>query len=232
MTREATRRESSTRGQANLPALAVALLLVTTATGLGLALADGAFESADRDARERHLAVSLSERLVAADGPLTNRGNTLNRSRVESLDGQRLAEQFPVVDGSDVRVRIDGETVAARGDPTDGTTIRRVVLLERRTVTTLSQVPGNSLTLPRRTPRVTLAVDPPAATTVTTVRANGRVVLHNPVGLDGEYDVSLSRFETTTLTYEHVGPLPSGSVDVTYYPARTTKAELVVTVDD
>ena len=220
-----------TRGQANLIALAVALLVVTTATGLGLALADGAFASADRDPRERHVAVSLSERFVAADGPLTTRGNTLNRSRVAALDAERLADLFPVTVGSDVRVRLGDDVVAERGDPTGGTTIRRVVLLERRSATTLSRVPGDSLTLPRRTPRVTLVVDPPAATTVRTVRANGRVVLYDSSGLDGTYDVSLSRFETTTLVYQHTGPFPPGSVEVTYYPARTTKAELVVTVD-
>ncbi|MFC5970927.1 hypothetical protein ACFPYI_06235 [Halomarina salina] len=231
MTRGPATSTSPSRGQANLPALAVALLLVTTATGLGLAMADGAFASADRDPRERHVAVSLSERLVAADGPLTTRGNTLNRSRVANLTADRLADWYPVADGSDVRLRLDGETVVERGDPTGGTTIRRVVLLERRSATTLSDVPGDSVTLPRRTPRVTLVVDPPAATTVTTVRANDRVVLHDPSGLDGTYEVSLSRFETTTLAYEHTGPLPRGSVEVTYYPARTTKAELVVTVD-
>lgn len=224
-------REPSVRGQANLPALAVALLVVTTATGLGLALADGAFASAEREPLERRVAVALSERLVAADGPLTTRGNTLNRSRVAALDGELLAERFPVSAGSDVRVRLDGDVVAERGDPTGGTTVRRVVLLERRSAATLARVPGDSITLPRRTPRATLTVDSPAATTVRTVRANGRVVLHDPSGLDGTYDVSLSRFETTTLEYEHAGPLPPGSVEVTYYPARTTKAELVVTVD-
>jgi hypothetical protein len=219
------------RGQANLPALAVALLLVTTAAGLGVALADGAFASAERDPRERHVAVSLSERLVAADGPLTTRGNVLNRSRVAALDADGLVERFSVADGSAFRVRVGNGTVAERGDPTGGTTVSRVVLLERRTATTLPAVPGDRVTLPRRTPRATLEVDPPATTTVRTVRANGRVVLHDPDGLDGRYDVALSRFETTTLAYEHAGPLPAGAVTVTYYPARTTKHQLVVTVD-
>nr|WP_158206579.1 hypothetical protein [Halomarina oriensis] len=212
--------------------MGVALLLLTTATGLGLALADGAFASAERDPTERHVAVSLSERLVAAEGPLTTRGNTLNGSRVDRLDGERFEEWFPATDGRDVRVRLDGETVLERGDPTGGTTVRRVVLVERRNATTLSRLPSDRVTLPRRTPRATIDVDPPAATTVTTVRANGRVVLHDPSGLRGAYDVSLSRFETTTLAFEYAGPFTPRSVAVTYYPARTTKAELVVTVDD
>ncbi|MFD1512732.1 DUF7263 family protein [Halomarina rubra] len=218
------------RGQANLPVLAVALLVVTAATGLGLALADGAFAGAERSPGERHVAVSLSERLVAPDGPLTNRGNTLNRTRVARLDAARLDEWFPVAESCDVRIRLDGETVVERGDPTGGTTVRRVVLLEQRQSRTLD-LPTDRVTLPRRTPRVTLDVDPPAATTVTAVRANGRVVLHDPSGLDGSYDVALSRLETATLAVEHSGPFTPATVDLTYYPARTTKAELVVTVD-
>jgi hypothetical protein len=40
------------RGQANLPALAIALLVVTTVAGLSLADADSALVTADRDGRD------------------------------------------------------------------------------------------------------------------------------------------------------------------------------------
>jgi hypothetical protein len=56
-------------------------------------------------------------------------------------------------------------------------------------------------------------------------------VLHNASGLRGTFDVRLSRYETTRLAFDREGPLPSAGVEVTYYPARTTKAELAVTVD-
>ncbi len=221
------------RAQANLPALAVALLLVTTAAGLGLSLADGAFAGADRNPSERAAAVGLAERLVSAESPLTVRRSVLNRSELDRLDADRFVEAFPASEGRAVRVRLDGETLVERGDPTGGTTMRRVVLVERRQSVTLSRVPGERVALPRRTPRATVDLSPPPATTVTTVRANGRVVLHDEAGLRGTFDVRLSRYETTTLAVEREGegPLPPPSVSVTYYPARTTKAELVVTVD-
>lgn len=221
------------RGQANLVALAVALLALTAVMGVALVVADGAFGGADRDAGERRLANSLSDRLVADDAAVTTRTNVLNATVLDDLDGPGLVEAFPLVDDTNVRVRLDGETVAATGDVSGGTTVRRVVLVEREeTVTTTPELDRNAVTLPRRTDRVTLTVDPPAGTPVTAVRANDRVVAHDPDGLSGTVTVSVSRFETTTLAFDASGSLPTGSVELTYYPTRTTKALLVVTVDD
>ena len=219
------------RAQANLPALAVALLLVTTTAGLGLSLADGAFADARRDPLERAAAVGLAERLVSEASSLTTRGNVLDREELARLAADRFEEAFPASEGRAVRIRLDGETIIERGDPTDGTTMRRIVLVERRQSVTLSRLPGDRIALPRRTPRATVELSPPPATTVTTVRANGRVVLHDASGLRGTFDVRLSRYETTTLSFDREGPLPPPAVSVTYYPARTTKAQLVVTVD-
>ncbi len=223
------------RGQANLPALGVALLVVSAAVGVGVAVADGAFRGATREPAERRTAVALSERLVSADSPLTLRRNVLNRSTVESLDAATLRERFPVAEGAAVRVRLDGEVVAAVGDPTGGTTIRRVVLVaERQNVSLVPAFTGANatVTLPRRSSVATVAIDPPDGVRVRTVRANGRVVLHGPDGLDGSYRVRLSRLETTRLRFEtRGGALARGDVAVTYYPRETTKATLEVTVD-
>lgn len=219
------------RAQANLPALAVALLLVTVTAGLGVSLADGAFADARREPAERAAAVGLSERLVSEASPLTTRGNVLNRSELDRLDAERFAALFPASEERAVHVRLDGETLVERGDPTGGTTMRRVVLVERRQSVTISRVSGDRIALPRRTSRATLSLSPPPATNLTTVRANGRVVLHAPSGLRGTFEVTLSRYETTHLAFEHTGPLPPNSVELTYYPGRTTKAELAVTVD-
>lgn len=224
---------STDRGQANLVALAVALLALTAVVGVALVVADGAFAGADRDPGERRLASSLSDRVVADDGPLTTRANVLNGTAVDDLDGTALAGSFPVVEGRDVRVRLDGESVAQTGDVTGGSTVRRLVLVEREeSVTTTPNLDRDSVTLPRRTDRVTLAINPPTGTRLTTVRANGRVVAHDPAGLSGNVTVSVSRFETTTLAFDANGTLPTGSVGLTYYPTRTIKALLVVTVDD
>ncbi|PSQ16240.1 hypothetical protein BRD00_11125 [Halobacteriales archaeon QS_8_69_26] len=223
----------SGRGQANLAALAVALVVVTATAVAGVVVADGALERSDRDPEDRRVAVALSERIVSGSGPLANRTNVLDATAVEGFDAATLAERYPVVGDADVRVALDGETIAERGDPVGGTTVRRVVLVERRESVTLTPdlTDRSEVTLPRRTGSVEVRVDPPAGTTVRTVRANGRVVLHDPSGLDGTYEVNVSRFETTTLAVEASGNLPRGSVEVTYFPARTTKGLLEVTVD-
>lgn len=219
------------RGQANLPALAVALLVVTTTAGLALALADGAFAGAERDAAERRASLSLAERLVAADSPLTARTNVLNASVVSGLAASTVTSEFPIVDGRDVRIRVGDRTVVERGDATGGATVRRIVLVEhRQSVSYEPPLDRGRTTLPRRTSRAYLEISPSSAI-VRTVRANGRVVLYEPSGLDGNYSVRLSRYETTTLEFDGTGTLSRGDVRVTYYPAETTKATLEVTVD-
>lgn len=221
------------RGQANLVALGVALLALTAVAGVALVVVDGAFAGADREPGEHRVATSLSDRLVAAETPLTTRANVLNGTVVDGLDAGTFVDSFPVADGRDVRVRLDGETVVRTGDVTGGTTVRRIVLVEREErVTTTPTLDRDAVTLPRRTDRVTLDIDPPTGTRLTTVRANGRVVAHDPDGLAGNVTVPASRFETTTLAFDANGTLPTGSVELTYYPTRTVKALLVVTVDD
>lgn len=219
------------RGQANLPALAVALLVVTTTAGLAFALADDAFAGATRDTDGGHASV-LAERLVGARSPLTDRANVVNRSRVEALDAAALATDFGVVGDAAFRVQLGGRTVAERGDPRGGATVERVVLVQSRERVELTPpLRADEVTLPRRTPRVTLALDPPAGTDVTTVRANDRVVLHDPDGLSGRYELDTARYATVTLAFEADGPLEAGNATVSYYPAETTKALLEVTVD-
>jgi hypothetical protein len=221
------------RAQTNLPALAVALLVLTTTAGLGMALADGAFASAERDAGEHRVAVALSERLVDPAGPLTDRANVLNRTAVENLTETRLRNQYPVVGERGVRVRLDDRTLVETGTPGDGTTIRRIVLVRETQTRTYepSLDVGNTTTVPRRTGRLRLTLDPPPRTVLHTVRANGRVVLHNASGLRGTFAVDTSRFETTELGFAANRSLATDAVEVTYVPARETKAILEVTVD-
>lgn len=229
--RDSAREGGGDRGQTNLVAVGVSLVILTAVAGVAVVIADDALAGADRDADERRLAVGLSERLVAESGPLTDRGNVLNATRVRRLDGERLRRVFPAVREATVRVSLDGDPVAQTGDVTGGTTVRRVVLVQQRsTVTVEPPLRTDSVSLPRRTPSVQLRIDP-AAATVRTVRANGRVVLHDPNGLDGTYTVRTSRFETTRLAFDADGTLSEGDVRVTYVPARTTKAVLKVTVD-
>lgn len=221
------------RGQANLPVLAVALILLTTVTTLSVALADGALGTADRDPGDRRVANAVSSRLVSADSSVTTRANVLNESEVTSLDSSRLDRLVPTARNAAVRVRLADQTLVERGAPADGVTVRRVVLVSNQTTETrtldLSAAPT---TLPRRTDRVRLDIETGANTTVQTVRANDRIVLHDADGLGdgGVVTVRASRYETTTLSFETTGE-ERGTVTVTYYPAETTKAVLAVTAD-
>ena len=226
-------RRPGDRGQTNLVVLGVALVLVTTVAGVSLAVADGALAGADRAPLDRRAAVSVADRLVAADTPLTTRGNVLNRSSARSLTASEVDRLAPSARGRPLRVRLDDRTLVERGDPTEGVTIRRVVLVSNRTAErrSVALADAEGVTLPRRTPRATIRIAPNATTTVETVRANGRVVLHNRSGLSGTYAVTTSRFETTRFTFV-AGEDPGGTVTVGYYPARTTKAVLEVTVGE
>ncbi len=223
------------RGQANLLAVAIAAVALAGAAALGVFVADTAFQSAQRDADQRATAVTLSDRLVAPDGPVAERPNVLNASKLAAVDGETLVERYPVAADAAVRVRVDGRVVAERGDPDGGTTVRRIVTVReegRRTITpSLSTDADRGVTLPRRTDRVRLRIDPPENATVRTVRVDGRVVLHAPDGLNGTYVVSVSRLETVRLSVDGTGSLPEGAVAVTYFPTTTRKATLAVTVD-
>ena len=222
------------RAQMNLPALAVALLVVTTVAVVSFGMADRAYLSAERDAGQRRVAVALSERLVSPESELTTRANVLDADGLAGLNATDVRDRFPVAENRDLRVRLDDRTLASAGDPTGGTTIRRIVLVENRTAVTTTPALSSvepAVTLPRRSPRVKIRLTPPDGTDVTVVRANDRVVLRNESGLSGTFEIDLSRFETTTLTFETDGPLPTGSVELTNYPAETRKAVLAVTVD-
>lgn len=221
------------RGQTSLPALAVALLVLTVVAGLGLAMADGAITGAEDGAGQYHAALALSDRLVAPDGPASARPNVLDATAVDGLNASDLRATAPSIAERDVRVTLGGRVIARRGEPTGGTTIRRLVLLERHQDRTLrpAVAPGGTVTVPRRVARATVTLDPPDGVTVWTVRADGRVVLRNQSGLDGTFVIRLSPRETTSLRFESSRRLPGGSVTVRYDAVETTKATLAVTVD-
>lgn len=202
---------------------------------VGFAVADSALATTSRETGQRHAATTAASAMVSADAAMTNRTNVLNGSAVDALSAETLRTRYPVLNGRSVRLTLDGETLVSDGTVTDGTTVRRIVLVERaREVTAEPRFTGgNAMTLPRRTGRVDLAISPADNRSVSTVRADGRTVLHAAGdGLDGSYTVSLSRRETVRLTFVANGSLERGDVTVTMYPRDTTKAVLAVTVDE
>lgn len=216
------------RAQATLPAVAVALVVLTVVTALGLFVADSAIAGADRTPEERRVAAATAARLVAADGPVSARANVLNESAVATFDAAALRNL--TVSEYATAVRLNSTTVAATADATGGTTVRRLVLVETTTAERLDP-DGTSVTLPRRARNVTVTLTPPDGTTVSTVRANDRVVLHNGSGLEGTFTVDVSPYETTEIRLQAAGTLPDGAVTVEYDAPTTSKATLAVTVD-
>jgi hypothetical protein len=220
------------RGQASLPVLAVALLTLTATGLLAVTVAGGALAAADRPAEERRTAVAAAERMVAPDSPLTDRANVLDAAALTAFDDDALAESFPVTQDAQVAMAVDGE-VYAGSDDAAGPTVRRLVHVletEERTVEP-SFGTAAAVTLPRRSGRIEVALDPAPDTRIETVRVNERVVLHDPEGLRGEFTLSLSRRETSRLAFEANRSLSEGSVSLTFPLERTRKATLSVTVD-
>lgn len=217
----------SARGQANLLALVLALAALTAAVGFAVVVADGARVTAQRDTVERRAAAAAADELVAPDAATTRRANVLDAAATSNLTVDRAVRLAPPLDGRAFRVRVAGETVVRRGSPT-GPTMRRLVLVaatEPRT-RTLNLSTATSLVVPRRTDRLRVAV---AEGRVETVRADDAVLLHDPDGVDTA-TVSVPRERTTTLTFETDGD--GGVVRVTYWPERTEKGLLEVTVGD
>lgn len=225
----------TTRGQANLLALVAALFALTTATVVGVAVADGALAGATRDPGQRHAATAVAARMVAADSPLTNRTNVLSGPAIDEFSVPQLRSRYPVLDGRSVRVTLDDDVLASSGTPAGGTTARRIVLVERTRVVTFRPgfTGGNTATLPQRTSRLVVEIDAPTNRSVETVRAAGRTVLHDSDGaLGGSYTVSVSRRETVRLTFVANGSLRRGDVSIALFPRDTRKAVLAVTVDE
>lgn len=221
------------RGQTELPELAVAFVVLTAVVTFGVAAATTALSTADRPAVERQTAASVSDRLVSADASVTARANVLDADALATLNATMLRDSYGLPPDSAVRVTLDGQPLVVDGDPTGGTTIERLVVVENRTAEVVAPEfeQNRTVVLPRRSPRVQVRIDPPPETTVRTVRANGRVLLHDPTGLRGEFDSSLSRYDTTRLSFDAIGRLEASDIELVHFPAETRKATLAVTVD-
>jgi hypothetical protein len=221
------------RAQTELPAVGIALVLLTSVLVLGIGAADSALSSAERPALEQQAAVGLSEQLTAPGANVTRRANTLDPETLANLSVANLESRYGANPDHEIRVRLDGETLVQSGEPTGGTTIERLVIVEHRTTNTLAPAldDNRTVTLPQRVTSPTVEIDPPPNTTVQRVRADDRLLLQNSSGLDGIYQLSLSPFETEQLRFEGLGPLPVGSVELTHDRIETEKRTLEVTVD-
>lgn len=221
------------RAQTSLPSLGVAMVLLVVTTLFALTVASGGLAAENRAALERQSAMALSDRLVAADSPVTARANVLRAGALAGLTVADLGATYGLGPEAAVRVSLDGAAVLTTGSPDGGTTVERLVLVENRTAETITPrlASARTVTLPRRTSNVSVVLRPSGNATIETVRANGAIVLRDPSGLVGRYDVAVPRYETPRFAFEGSGNLTRGDVTIDYWPARTRKARLRVTVD-
>lgn len=221
------------RGQANLFAVAVALLLVVASATVAVGVLDGALATATRDPGERRAAAATAARLVAPDGPLAAHPNVVTRQSLAALDAAALRRAFP---DRDVRIRVDGETIARTGTPSGGRTVRRLVLLVDREPEVRRPVVGGdrprSIVMSADAGSAVVELSPAENSTVTALRVGGRTAWRNPGGLTGEFAVSLPD-ERTRLAFvgDGNGSLGRRTVVLTQYRRETREATLAVTVD-
>ncbi|SNR53283.1 DUF7263 family protein [Halorubrum vacuolatum] len=212
------------RAQANLPVVAVALVVLTAVTGMTVAMAEGAQLAAERDVEERAAAVSIADAFVDGEAEHTRRDNVLDAEALAAL----TANEWPpvaAVDDAAVRVRAGEEVLLERGDPEGGTTVRRLALIatEETDDGSISADGTEEFDLPEGTTAV--EVDPEGS--VETVRIDGRVITHEGRGADAttRVDVRPDRDVAVSASGGH------GRVHVTAVRERTERVVVEVTVD-
>ncbi|AFK18320.1 hypothetical protein E6P09_06015 [Haloferax mediterranei ATCC 33500] len=223
---------ATARAQTTLAGLAVALVLVTTVTAGSIVVADRTLADATNDPLEQHQAERAADALVT-DSPLTTAQGRIDKSLVNKTNASELATAVPTLRSVDFRVRVDGETIAAQGDPQGGTTVSRgAVAIETRTASeTIDLNDSDAATLNGRTNRIQFDVNPDPDTTVRTIRVGDRVVLHRPTGIEGTHTVNVTDYADPVIRVERVGPAPTGSVTATATLFETEAARIEVTVD-
>ncbi|MBB6647537.1 DUF7263 family protein [Halobellus ruber] len=222
------------RGQATLLGFAAAVVVVAAVTVTGVVVADDALADADRQPRATHAADRLATHLVAADAAHTRERNVLRADRTVNLTAADLASAVPPVRGRSLSVALDGDTIVERGVATDSAVhIERRVRVERAVDRTrrVDLTARNAVTLADHTGRVVVRIDTERTRTVHTVRADGRVVLHDPSGLSGRYVVAVPETRPLTVGFESDGDGP-GTVRVSWTATNASVGELVVTVGE
>ncbi|MDS0242115.1 MULTISPECIES: hypothetical protein [unclassified Haloferax] len=229
------RSRRTTRAQTTLAGLAVALVLVTAVTVGAVAAADRALAGATGDSLEQQRAERAAAALLT-DSPITwsdNGSDAIDLALANDTNATVLAAAVPPLRDAAFRVRIDGRTVAERGDPSGGATVSRgAVAVTRRNVRgSINLSAETNTTLTGRTNRTQLDVDPAPNTTVQTIRVGDRVVLHRPGGIEGRRVVGVPSRTDPVIRVETAGSDPYGTVDVSATAFDSTVVRIEVTVD-
>ena len=231
-----------TRAQANLLGFAAAVVIVVTVTVAGAALAGDALADADRQPAAAHAADRLSAHLVAADATHTREANVLRADRTANLTLDDLDGEVPPARGRAVAVSLGGETVVERGAvgaatgegvarSADSARVERRVRVERAVERTarIDLAERSGRTLPDHTGRLVVRIDTRRTRTVHTVRADGRVVLHDAAGLSGRYAVRVPDVLPLSVDIGSDGDGP-GTVTLSWTATNASVERLVVKV--
>lgn len=219
---------SEDRGQSNLIAVAIAVLLLTAAIGVALTVASTPFRAADDDVVDRHVAADVAESLLAPASPVTRRAGVLNAAALRTLEVSTL-EVVPA--DAAVRIRFDDRPIVATGPVTGGATVRRLVTVTTwRWHRTEPSLGNGSVFTVGPTPVLRLGFNTTNAT-IRTVRVDGRVVLHDPSGIDGPVRLDLPPSSVVTVNVSAAGPVSTGDVWVATPSVTAETGVLVVTVD-
>ena len=223
------------RAQANLLGLAAAVVVVTAVTVAGVAIASDALADADRQPSATHAAERLATHLTAADAAHTRDRNVLRAGPSGNLTAADLDAAIPPVRDRPVSVVLGGDTLVERGGDArrtdDAIRIERRVRVEQAVDRTqrVDLATRGSATLPDHTGRLVIRIDTERTRTVRTVRADGRVVLHDPSGLSGRYVVAVPDVQPLTVGFESAGDGP-GAVWVSWTATNASVEDLVVRV--
>lgn len=218
-------KSGSARGQANLPVVAVALIVLMAVTGMTVAMAEGAVLSAERDADERALAVATANAFVDGDADHTRRANVLDAEALAEIQADGEWPAGAVDDDAAVRISASERVVLERGDPDGGTTVRRLAKLasDEEWIGSVAVGSDEELDVPAGT--TALEIEPDGS--IEAVRVDGRVVVDGTHGPEGTTDVTLrpERNATVTASGDH------GRVAVTARRERTEPVVVEVTLD-
>jgi len=224
------------RAQANLIGFAVALVVVTTVTVAGATIANDALADADRQPEATRAAEALAAHLVDGDAAHTRGRNALRADPVSNLSAAALDDAVPPIRDRSIRVSLGGEVLVERvgsDGPVDARAVRierRVRVVEPTSRTRSIGLEGESeVRIDDHDGRLTVHVETSSSRTVTVVRAGGRVVLHDPSGLAGRYEVSIPRRRPLTVAFESRGR-GGGTATVGWSAPTGTVERLVVAV--
>ncbi|WP_435186320.1 DUF7263 family protein [Halobellus sp. EA9] len=228
------------RAQANLIGFAVAVIVVVTVTVGGAGLATDALADAEREPAAVHAAERLADSLVAGDSAHTRGPNVLDAAATANLTLADVDAAAPPVRGRPVRISLGGDVLLARGAFGDRHSagdepvrIVRRVRVEHDAARTerLDLRTERSVTLDDHGGNAAVTIDPVPGQSVTTVRAGGRVVLHDRSGLDGEYAVRLPSTRPLAVRFEVRGSgLGRAGTATVAWAAPTGRDERLVVV--